>query len=85
VSVNRNRVTYTMVRGKPLTFDHFGKPLRLTPGRSVVKPIPRIATREEPKQPPGRAPARRGQEQPRELRPQRRDRRSPSKARARSA
>jgi alpha,alpha-trehalose phosphorylase len=77
VAVNRNRVTYTMVRGKPLTFDHFGKGLRLTSGRSVVRPIPRLAAREEPKQPPGRAPAQRGQEQPRVLRPTRAPRRQP--------
>jgi alpha,alpha-trehalose phosphorylase len=71
VSVNRNRVTYTLVRGKPITFDHYGKELRLTAGRSVVRPVPKLKTREEPKQPPGRAPARRGLEKPRVLRPKR--------------
>ena len=55
--------------GRPLTFDHFGKQLRLTSRRSVVRPIPRLAALDEPKQPPGRAPMRRGQERPRELRP----------------
>jgi alpha,alpha-trehalose phosphorylase len=69
VTVNRSRASYTLVRGRPLTFDHFGKQLRLTSRRSVVRPIPRLAALDEPKQPPGRAPMRRGQERPRELRP----------------
>jgi alpha,alpha-trehalose phosphorylase len=71
VTVNRSRVTYSLVRGKPLTFDHYGNQLRLTSQRSVVRPIPLLLARDEPKQPPGRAPARRGQEKPRELRPRR--------------
>jgi alpha,alpha-trehalose phosphorylase len=69
VTVNRSRASYTLVRGRPLTFDHFGKQLRLTSRRSVVRPIPGLASLDEPKQPPGRAPMRRGQERPRELRP----------------
>jgi alpha,alpha-trehalose phosphorylase len=69
VTVNRSRASYTLVRGRPLTFDHFGKQLRLTSRRSVVRPIPRLAPLDEPKQPPGRAPMRRDQERPRELRP----------------
>jgi alpha,alpha-trehalose phosphorylase len=77
VSVGRNRVTYTMVRGAALTFDHYGKAMRLTSGRSVVRPIPRLPAREEPRQPAGREPARRGQEQPRKLRPKRAQRRVP--------
>jgi alpha,alpha-trehalose phosphorylase len=68
VTVNRSRVTYTMVRGKPLAFDHYGTQLRLTTRRPVVLPVPSIRALPEPTQPPGRAPARRGQEAPRELR-----------------
>jgi alpha,alpha-trehalose phosphorylase len=69
VTVNRSRVTYTMVRGKPLTFDHYGTRLHLTSGHPIVRSIPRLPALEEPKQPPGRAPARRGQETgPRDLR-----------------
>jgi hypothetical protein len=72
ISVNRNRVTYTMVRGKPLTFAHYGKELRLTHGRPVVRAVPKLKMREEPPtQPAGRAPARRGVEQPKALRPKR--------------
>jgi alpha,alpha-trehalose phosphorylase len=69
VTVNRDRVTYTLTRGKPITFAHYGKELQLTTGRSVVRPVPKLKTREEPEQPPGRAPARRGLEEPRVLRP----------------
>jgi alpha,alpha-trehalose phosphorylase len=71
VSVNRSRVTYSMSRGKPLTFAHYGHELRLTAGRSVVRPVPRLKPRDEPKQPAGRAPARRGVEKPKALRPKR--------------
>jgi alpha,alpha-trehalose phosphorylase len=71
VSVDRNRVTYSMARGKPLSFAHYGEELRLTAGRSVVRPVPRIKPREEPKQPAGRAPARRGVAKPKVLSPKR--------------
>ena len=69
VTVNRSRATYSLVRGKPISFEHYGKELRLTSRSPVGRPIPTIASLPEPKQPPGRAPARRGQEKPRELRP----------------
>jgi alpha,alpha-trehalose phosphorylase len=69
VTVNRSRATYSLVRGKPLSFEHYGKELRLTTRSPVGRPIPRIPSLPEPKQPPGRAPARRGQAKPRELRP----------------
>ena len=82
VSVTHKRVTYTMARGKPLTFEHYGEKLRLTSHRSVVRPIPKVRVLKEPTQPPGRAPARRGEEPPRELRPGRGSRRAPRKARA---
>jgi alpha,alpha-trehalose phosphorylase len=71
VSVNRNRVTYSMSHGKPLSFAHYGQELRLTAGRSVVRPVPRLRPREEAKQPAGRAPARRGVAEPKVLRPKR--------------
>jgi len=75
VSVNRNRVTYSMARGKPLTFAHYGTELRLTHGRPVVRVVPKLKMLEEPTQPAGRAPARRGVEQPKALRPKRARRR----------
>jgi alpha,alpha-trehalose phosphorylase len=71
VSVNRSRATYSLVRGKPISFEHYGKGLRLTSRSPVARPIPKIALLPEPKQPPGRAPVRRGQGKPRELRPTR--------------
>jgi alpha,alpha-trehalose phosphorylase len=68
VTVARSHATYTLVRGKPLSFEHFGKDLRLTKRTSVSRPIPSIPALPEPRQPPGRAPARRGEQKPRELR-----------------
>jgi alpha,alpha-trehalose phosphorylase len=69
VTVGRRRANYTLVSGKPISFEHYGKELRLTSRVSVARPIPSIPTLPEPKQPHGRAPARRGQEKPSELRP----------------
>ena len=69
VTVNPSRATYSLVRGKPLSFEHYGKEIRLGVRSPVGQPIPRIPALPEPKQPPGRAPARRGVERPRELRP----------------
>src|SRR5450759_4097732 len=71
VTVGRGRATYTLLGGKPIAFEHYGKELRLTARSPVGRPIPRILPLPEPKQPYGRAPARRGQEKPRELRPHR--------------
>ncbi len=68
VTIGRARATYTLVHGKPLSFEHYGNEVRLTARRPVVRPIPKLQALPEPKQPPGRAPARRGQEKPRELR-----------------
>ena len=69
VNIGRARATYTLVQGKPLSFEHYGKELRLTARRSVVRPIPRLHALPEPKQPLGRAPVRRVGGKPRELRP----------------
>ncbi len=69
VTVARKRATYTLVRGKPLSFEHYGKELRLTARSSVGRPIPSLVPLPEPTQPAGRAPARRGLEKPRELSP----------------
>jgi len=74
VKVARKRATYTLVRGQPLSFGHYGKELRLTARSPVARPIPGLSPLPEPRQPPGRAPARRGLEKARELRPTRRRR-----------
>jgi alpha,alpha-trehalose phosphorylase len=82
VRVDQRRATYTLVRGRPLTFDHYGEPVRLG-SRSVTRPIPPIKALPEPRQPPGREPAR-PTAQPRSLRPATsapRSRRLPSAAR----
>src|SRR5438093_1243617 len=69
VSLNHERVTYTMMSGRALTFDHFGKPVRLTTRAPVIRPIPALRAGPAPKQPPGREPARRGRSPPSRLRP----------------
>jgi alpha,alpha-trehalose phosphorylase len=69
VRFDHERVTYTLERGRAITFNHFGKPLRLGSRAPVTRPIPAIKAPPAPKQPAGREPARRGQGQPRRLRP----------------
>jgi hypothetical protein len=48
------------VRSKPLTFNHYGKPIRLTPDASIVRAVTKLKAPKPAKQPAGRAPARRG-------------------------
>ena len=82
VDVDQRRARYTLQHGRPLTFDHHGQPVRLGQ-RPVERPIPPIKRVPEPKQPPGREPAR-ATAQPRSLRPATsapRSRRLPSSAR----
>jgi alpha,alpha-trehalose phosphorylase len=64
VTVDHRRVRYTLVRGRPLTFDHYGNPVRVGPGRAVMRSIPHLTAPPEPKQPAGREPARRGAASP---------------------
>jgi alpha,alpha-trehalose phosphorylase len=68
VSFNHQRATYSLLSGSPIAFTHFGESLRLTRGAAAVRAIPEIKALPEPKQPAGRAPARRGEAQPRKLR-----------------
>ena len=78
VAFTHQRVTYRLVRGRPLTFNHYGEPVRVTAGAAVIMAIPRLKAPPEPKQPAGREPVRRGRSaQPRKLRPRR-----PAKRRA---
>jgi alpha,alpha-trehalose phosphorylase len=60
VTIDHRRATYSLVRGKAMTCDHYGKRFQIGRGRAVVREIPRLAALPEPKQPAGRAPARRG-------------------------
>jgi alpha,alpha-trehalose phosphorylase len=59
VSIDHRRVTYSLVRGGAITFDHYGEPVELKARAQVVRTIPDIKAPPEPKQPAGRAPARR--------------------------
>ncbi|MGH7765344.1 MAG: glycoside hydrolase family 65 protein [Candidatus Dormibacteraceae bacterium] len=63
--------TYRLVDGKPLTFDHHGKPLRLAAHTSIRKAIPTLRPGKTPEQPAGRAPTGRSVKTPRPLRPER--------------
>ena len=81
VKVNHSRATYSLLEGRPLTFQHFDQDVHLSKRTAAVMPIPKRKELPEPKQPPGRAPARRGEEQPkpRQLR-RTRPRKSPREA-----
>jgi len=72
VDVERRRVRYRLLRGRPLTIGHHGEEVRLASRRAVARPIPDAPHGAEPKQPPGRAPVRRRQSarpEPKKLRP----------------
>jgi len=69
VRIDRGHATYTLVSGPALTFLHHGREVRVSRGKPATKAIPKIPTVESPKQPPHRAPARRGVEQPKPLLP----------------
>ena len=58
VDVAQKRARYRLVHGPPLGIAHHGEELRLA-RRAVVRAIPPAQEGEEPKQPPGREPARR--------------------------
>ncbi len=69
VRIDRRRATYTLLRGAALAFDHHGQRVRLMRRKPLARAIPDISPLEEPKQPAGRAPARRGVEPARPLSP----------------
>jgi len=70
VDFDGRRARYRLVRGRPLTIAHHGEELRLTNRRSIVREIPAAPHGSEPKQPPGREPARRGaRRRPMKLKP----------------
>jgi alpha,alpha-trehalose phosphorylase len=72
VAFTHGRVTYRLIRGRPLTFNHYGEPVRVTAEAAVIRTIPRLKAPPEPKQPAGREPVPRGRTaQPRKLRPRR--------------
>jgi alpha,alpha-trehalose phosphorylase len=59
VEVDHRQARYTLRDGAPLEISHHGDPLTIAPGQPVTRKIPPAPRREPPKQPPGRAPARR--------------------------
>jgi alpha,alpha-trehalose phosphorylase len=80
VRIDHSRVTYSLLQGRPFTFNHYGKPVRVGARSPVSRPIPKHAIAPAPKQPRGRAPARRGKEPPRPLRKEKRRSRLPKPA-----
>lgn len=59
VAVTHSTVSYSLDDGAPLDIVHHGRPARITPGDTVIRPIPPGVARPPATQPAGRAPARR--------------------------
>ncbi len=59
VEVDHREARYEMVEGDPLELTHHGSPVTIATDAPVALPIPPVPVREPPKQPRGRAPARR--------------------------
>jgi alpha,alpha-trehalose phosphorylase len=65
VEVTHPQARYELDDGEPLTIIHYGQELNLLPDKAQTRPIPSLASRPRPSQPPGREPAHRlGGEQP---------------------
>ncbi|MGI9023970.1 MAG: glycoside hydrolase family 65 protein [Acidimicrobiales bacterium] len=59
VEVNHRNVRYSLLEGDPLEIAHNGAKLTVTSAKTVTRPIPVTPERDAPRQPRGRAPARR--------------------------
>jgi alpha,alpha-trehalose phosphorylase len=59
VVVEAHRATYTLIDGTALDIVHHGDKATISTERRTELPIPPIAKRPEPRQPPGREPGRR--------------------------
>jgi alpha,alpha-trehalose phosphorylase len=59
VEVDHDQATYALLDGPSLIFRHHGEELELTAEATVSRPIPELAVRPTPRQPPGREPNRR--------------------------
>jgi alpha,alpha-trehalose phosphorylase len=59
VEVRQGQTTYSLRSGDPLTVTHYGEEITVATDAPVTRDIPPILPREAPRQPPGRAPARR--------------------------
>ena len=61
VEVRAKEATYRLLEGSPLKVRHHGEELLLTVDEAISRPIPPIKAGPRPTQPPGRAPAPRGE------------------------
>ncbi|HEY2218212.1 MAG TPA: glycoside hydrolase family 65 protein [Gaiellaceae bacterium] len=62
VVVTKREAVYTLLDGPPLEITHHGEPIELPADAEVTRGIPPAPERPAPRQPPGRAPIRRGSE-----------------------
>jgi alpha,alpha-trehalose phosphorylase len=59
IEVGRAQATYSLRTGASLDITHYGQELTIAPDQPMTGPIPPLPPREPPRQPAGRAPARR--------------------------
>ncbi|HEV2414746.1 MAG TPA: glycosyl hydrolase family 65 protein [Candidatus Dormibacteraeota bacterium] len=59
VSFDHRRVIYLLERGRPIAFHHYDELIKVARGKPVSRSLPPIRNLPPPKQPAGRAPARR--------------------------
>ena len=59
VEVGHEQATYSLLEGSSLEIVHHGKQATVRAERALTRPIPPAPAREDPSQPPGRAPQRR--------------------------
>ncbi len=57
--LTREQAHYSLRAGEPLDISHYGEALTVSAGSTQARPIPAQAVGEPPRQPQGRAPARR--------------------------
>jgi alpha,alpha-trehalose phosphorylase len=62
VEVEPEQARYSLLEGASLEITHHGEAIKLTAEKPVTRTIPAARAREAPRQPPGRAPARRHRE-----------------------
>jgi alpha,alpha-trehalose phosphorylase len=59
VEVEHGRASYTLLEGDPLAIRHYGEELTISEEEPAIRELPAPPERRAPRQPPGRAPARR--------------------------
>jgi alpha,alpha-trehalose phosphorylase len=64
VGIAPGEARYTCNGAEHIDLLHFGTPVRVGPGDTVVRPLPAPETRARPRQPPGREPRQRGRQRP---------------------